>query len=65
MRKAYPSDLTDEQWEIIRPLIPVNQAGRPREVETREVLNTIFLSQPLRLPVGHAAARPLGQEHCL
>ncbi len=42
MRKAYPSDLTDEQWEIIRPLIPVNQVGRPREVETREVLNTIF-----------------------
>jgi transposase len=34
--------LTDEQWEIIRPLIPVNQVGRPREVEMREVLNTIF-----------------------
>jgi putative transposase len=42
MRKPYPSDLTDEQWEIIRPLIPVNQVGRPREVEMREVLNTIF-----------------------
>ena len=42
MRKPYPSDLSDEQWEIIRPLIPVNQVGRPREVEMREVLNTIF-----------------------
>jgi putative transposase len=42
MRKPYPSDLTDEQWAIIQPLIPVNLVGRPREVEMREVLNTIF-----------------------
>jgi transposase len=42
MRKPYPSDLTDEQWQIIQPLIPVNTLGRPREVDMREVLNTIF-----------------------
>ena len=42
MRKPYPSDLTDEQWAIIEPLIPVNTVGRPREVQMREVLNTIF-----------------------
>jgi putative transposase len=42
MRKAYPSDLTDEQWAIIEPLIPVNRMGRPREVNMREVLNAIF-----------------------
>jgi len=42
MRKAYPSDLTDEQWAIIEPLIPVHRLGRPREVSMREVLNTIF-----------------------
>lgn len=42
MRKAYPSDLTDEQWEIIEPLIPTSTLGRPREVAMREVLNTIF-----------------------
>jgi putative transposase len=42
MRKAYPSDLTDAQWGIIEPLIPVNRLGRPRDVEMREVLNTIF-----------------------
>jgi putative transposase len=42
MRKPYPSDLTDEQWAIIEPLIPVNLVGRPRTVEMREVLNTIF-----------------------
>jgi putative transposase len=42
MRKPYPSDLTDQQWQIIEPLIPVSRVGRPREVEMREVLNAIF-----------------------
>jgi transposase len=42
MRKPSPSDRTDEQWEIIEPLIPVSRGGRPREVAMREVLNTIF-----------------------
>jgi putative transposase len=42
MRKPYPSDLTDAQWDIIQPLIPVNQVGRPRIVSMREVLNAIF-----------------------
>ena len=42
MRKPSPSDLTDEQWAIIEPLIPVSKVGRPREVEMREVLNAIF-----------------------
>lgn len=42
MRRPYPSDLTDEQWAIIEPLIPVNTTGRPRRVDMREVLNGIF-----------------------
>jgi transposase len=42
MRKPYPSDLTDEQWDVIHPLIPVNSIGRPRTVEMREVLNAIL-----------------------
>jgi transposase len=41
MRKPYPGDLTDAQWEIIRPLIPVFTVGRPREVDMREVVNAI------------------------
>ena len=35
-RKSYSSDLTDEQWVILEPLIPAAQTtrgGRPREVE--------------------------------
>jgi transposase len=42
-RKAYKSDLTEEQWEILRPLIPgAKPGGRPRDVNMREVLNTLF-----------------------
>src|SRR3954471_20092440 len=42
MRKAYPSDLTDAQWALIEPLIPVATTGRPRIVDIREVLNAVF-----------------------
>jgi putative transposase len=42
MRRSYPTDLTDEQWALIKPLIPVNHVGRPRKVDMREVLNAIF-----------------------
>jgi len=45
-RKVYPSDLMEEQWTIVEPLIPPAKqsprGGRPREVDMREVLNTIF-----------------------
>ena len=44
-RKAYPSDLTDEQWAIVASLIPAprsNRGGRPRELDRREVLNTLL-----------------------
>jgi putative transposase len=45
-RKVYPSDLTDAQWAIVEPMIPPAtrspRGGRPREVDMREVLHTIF-----------------------
>lgn len=44
-RKSYSSDLTDEQWAILEPLIPAartQRGGRPREVKMREVVNTIL-----------------------
>jgi putative transposase len=42
-RPAYPTDLTDAQWERIKPLIPpAKWGGRPREVNMREILNAIF-----------------------
>jgi putative transposase len=42
MRKPSPSDLTDAQWQLIRPMIPVFTVGRPREVDMREVLNALL-----------------------
>jgi len=42
VRRPYPSDLTDEQWEILAPLIPpAKHGGRPRTTDLREVVNTI------------------------
>ncbi len=42
-RLAYTSDLTDEQWKVIEPLLPrVLPWGRPRTYAYREVLNGIF-----------------------
>ena len=44
-RKAYPSDLTDAQWAILEPLIPAPRnsgGGRPRDLDMREVLNTLL-----------------------
>lgn len=43
MRKAYPSDLSDEQWALLEPLIPpAKHGGAPRTADMREVLNTLF-----------------------
>jgi putative transposase len=42
-RKAYTTDLTDEQWAILEPLVPpAKVGGRKREVNMREVINTIL-----------------------
>ena len=42
-RLSYDTDLTDEQWQILEPLIPTAKpGGRPRILDMREVLNAIF-----------------------
>lgn len=39
----YPSDLTDEEWSHVAPLIPpARRGGRKREVDVREVVNGIM-----------------------
>ena len=39
----YPSDLTNEQWQLIRPLLPPpSRVGRPREICRRQVINAIL-----------------------
>jgi len=43
-KKRYTSDLTDEAWEIIKPLFVPERTGRgrPIELDMREVLNAIL-----------------------
>jgi putative transposase len=45
-RKPYPSDLSDVEWEVLKPLVPAPKGfGHPVEVEFREILNAIFYVQ--------------------
>ncbi len=42
-RKAYPSDMTDAQWELLEPLIPPMPEGAPHVLyERREIVNAIL-----------------------
>jgi transposase len=41
MSKTYPSDLTDEQWAVLEPLILPSYGGHPRVVDLRRVVNAI------------------------
>src|SRR3954471_22985786 len=56
----YPSDLTDEEWAIIAPLIPrAKRGGNKRTIDVRAVLNGVmyilstgcqWAARPLDLP---------------
>jgi putative transposase len=43
--QPYPSDLTDDQWALIRPYVNRRKRGgpgRPREIDRRRLVNAIF-----------------------
>ena len=41
-RPAYPTDLTDREWQRLEPLIPpVKPGGRPAKYARREIVNGI------------------------
>ena len=43
VRKPYPTDLSDEAWEWIAPILAQRAGpGRPRTVDIREIANAIF-----------------------
>lgn len=44
IRKHYTSDMTDEQWQLIQPLLPLRHdgPGRPLELDMRRVIDAIF-----------------------
>jgi transposase len=40
---SYPTDLTDEQWAILEPLLQrADGAGRPTELDLRTVVNALL-----------------------
>jgi putative transposase len=42
-RKPYPSDLSDEAWALLEPLLPPPfSVGAPRRTDFRELLDAIF-----------------------
>lgn len=42
-RKAYPSDTTDVEWQLIMPHLPtVSGKGRPRQHAWRDIIDAIF-----------------------
>ncbi len=42
-RRTYCTDLSDEEWQILEPLVPrAKPGGRPRVHRTRELLDAIF-----------------------
>lgn len=49
--QRYPSDLTNDEWAILEPLLPVAQGkGRPRHHLLREVMNGIRYVQRYGIP---------------
>jgi len=40
--QKYPSDLSDEPWALVDPMIPVYPGGRPRKTSMRDVRDAIF-----------------------
>lgn len=41
--QVYPSDLNEEEWALLAPLIPpAKPRGRPRSVEVRRIVNGLF-----------------------
>jgi transposase len=40
--QSYPSDVTDAQWVLIEPHLPVYPGGRPRTTDLRDVVDAIF-----------------------
>ena len=43
VKEPYPSDLTESEWKLLKPLIPGPRLfGRPPRYEKRAILNAIF-----------------------
>ncbi len=60
----YPSDLTDDEWAHIAPLIPpAKSGGNKRSVKVREVMNAIMYILSTGMPVAGNPERPAAAQH--
>lgn len=60
----YPSDLTDDEWALIEPLIPpARRGGNKRHVDEREVMNGIMYVLSTGMPVAGDPKRPTPTQH--
>jgi predicted secreted protein len=56
-RRPYPSDLSDAEWKILKPLLPAERpGGRHRLYDLREIINAIQYLREMRLCMGDAAS---------
>ena len=62
----YPSDVTDQQWALIEPHIPVYPGGRPRnDRHVRDVLDAVFYILRTGCQWRYLPGRLPAQEHRL
>ena len=63
-RLRYPSDLTDEEWALVRPQIPrAKRGGNKRSVDERGGEWADVCVEHL-LPVARHPRRPAAMQHC-
>lgn len=65
-RKPCPSDLSDAEWAILKPLVSVAKGfGHPVEVDFRSYSQRHFLRATNGMPMGNAAPRSPTLHHCV
>jgi transposase len=60
-RVAYPSDITDEEWEVLKSYVPKakcnkKSGGRPEKYTKREIMNAILHVVSRSSPWGYCVA---------
>ena len=62
----YPSDLTDDEWSHVEPLIPpAKRGGRKRSVEPREIVNGLMYVLSTGCQWRYVPERPAAEEHAV
>lgn len=40
--QSYPTDLSEQEWQLLAPLLPEQRTGRPRKYSQRQMLNALL-----------------------